>query len=199
MPDPTPRFAADRAARATRRRGRRTLVLIVAIGAAPIVASYAAYYLFRHDAQLNYGTLLPTVPAPAIDGTRLDGAPFRLSDLSGRWVIVQHSAGRCDAACERMLHATRQARTMQGSEQERVVRVLLVADGAGPDAELLLQHPGLVVARVASGAGRVLQGTAPATFLIDPLGNLVLGYGDAPDIKGMAGDLARLLKASRIG
>jgi len=34
---------------------------------------------------------------------------------------------------------------------------------------------------------------------VDPLGNLVLRYPDDPDIKKMAGDLTRLLKASRIG
>ena len=36
-------------------------------------------------------------------------------------------------------------------------------------------------------------------YLIDPLGNLVLRYPDDPDIKGIARDLTRLLKASRIG
>ena len=198
MADPTPRLATRDPAADGERGARRSLILIAAIGIAPIVASYAAHYLFRHDAQLNYGTLLPTAPAPAVDGTRPDGAAFRLSDLRGRWVMVQDSGGGCDAACERMLYATRQARTVQGREQERIVRVLLIADGGVPDAELLAQHPGLVIVRVAPG-GAALPGAAPAVFVIDPLGNQVLRYGDAPDAKGIARDLARLLKASRIG
>jgi hypothetical protein len=36
-------------------------------------------------------------------------------------------------------------------------------------------------------------------YLIDPLGNIVLRYPADPDIKRMAKDLERLLRASRIG
>ena len=44
------------------------------------------------------------------------------------------------------------------------------------------------------------RGLEPVTaLLIDPLGNQVLRYRDPVDIKGLARDLARLLKASRIG
>jgi hypothetical protein len=41
-----------------------------------------------------------------------------------------------------------------------------------------------------------VTGTA---YLVDPLGNLVLRYPEDPDVKGMAKDIGRLLKASRIG
>jgi cytochrome oxidase Cu insertion factor (SCO1/SenC/PrrC family) len=181
------------------RRARRTLILLAAIAIAPIAASYAAYYLFRHDAQLNYGTLLPTGPAPAVDGTRVDGSAFRLADLRGRWVIVQIAAEACAATCERALYATRQARTMQGREQERIVRVLLLQEGAAPASNLLAQHPGLIVAHITPGAGAPLPFPAGTSLLIDPLGNLVLRYDEDPDTKGIAKDLARLLKASRIG
>ena len=46
----------------TRRRSRRTLILIGVVALAPVVASYAAYYLFPRDKQVNYGELLPTRP-----------------------------------------------------------------------------------------------------------------------------------------
>ena len=179
--------------------GRRTLLLIAAVTLAPVVASYTVYYLFPRESGANYGTLLPTAPVPAIQGTRLDGLPFRLEDLRGRWVLLAVGAGDCDAACERKLYATRQARTMQGKEQERIVRAWLVVGDAAPPAALLAQHPGLVVARVADTAPAMLPGGAGALYLIDPLGNVVLRYGEDPDIKGIANDLTRLLKASRIG
>jgi hypothetical protein len=98
-----------------------------------------------------------------------------------------------------MLYATRQARTMQGKERDRVVRVWLVVGDAAPSATLLAQHPGLVVARVPATALARLPGGASPVYLVDPLGNLVLSYPDDPDIRGIAGDLTRLLKASRIG
>ena len=142
---------------------------------------------------------MPTAPIPDIEGTRQDGSPFRLDELRGRWVLVAHDGGDCDAACERRLYATRQARTMQGKEQERIVRVWFVEGERAPVAALLAQHPELVVARVPDAVAARFPGGTPPLYLVDPLGNLVLRYPDDPDIKGIARDLTRLLKASRIG
>jgi hypothetical protein len=75
----------------------------------------------------------------------------------------------------------------------------LVAGAATPSPALLAQHPGLVVVRVARTELGQLPGGAGTLYLVDPLGNLVLRYPDDPDIKGIAKDLTRLLKASRIG
>jgi hypothetical protein len=180
-------------------KGRRTLFLIAALALAPIVASYAAYYLFPRQQRVNYGTLLATSPAPAIEGTRADGTQFRLEDLRGRWVLLSGGHGDCDASCERKLYASRQARAMQGRDQDRIVRAWLVAGDAMPAASILAQHPGLIVARVAATALDPFPGGAATLYLIDPLGNLVLRYPDEPDIRGVANDLTRLLKASRIG
>ena len=181
------------------RRGPATLLLIAVVCIAPIVASYAIYYFFPRQPETNYGTLLPAAPAPAITGATPEGTPFALADQRGRWAIVISSTGACESACARELHATRQARTMQGREQDRVTRVLLVADGAPPPQELLALHPGLVVARVSPSALAALPGGPAGIYIVDPLGNLVLRYPDDPDIKRLAGDLGRLLRASRIG
>jgi hypothetical protein len=192
-PDSGPARAPSRSA------ARRKLLLIAAICVAPVIASYAFYYLAPRDARVNYGTLLPTAPAPALEGTGSDGAPFRLAEFHGRWVLLVNAAERCDAVCDRLLYASRQARTMQGKEQDRIVRLLLVSEGGAPGAALLAEHPGLVVAYVAAAARAGLPGGADAIYVIDPLGNLVLRYDADPDIKGISKDLTRLLKASGIG
>jgi cytochrome oxidase Cu insertion factor (SCO1/SenC/PrrC family) len=179
-------------------KGRRTIYLIAALAIAPVVASYVVYYFFPRQASLNYGTLLPTAPAPAVNGTLYDGTPFRLDELRGRWVLVG-GGGVCDPACEKKLYATRQARTMQGKEQDRIVRAWLVTGDGPPGPAVLAGQPGLVVVRVAPNALEAFPGGDGAVYLIDPLGNLVLRYPDDPDIRGIANDLARVLKASRIG
>jgi hypothetical protein len=183
---------------------RNPLLWIALIALAPIVASYAVYYLFPRAPSANYGTLLPTAPMEGVEGTRLDGSRFRLDELRGRWVVIALAAGDCDPSCERRLYATRQARTMQGKEQDRIVRVVLLVEGKErkrdePSSSLLAQHPGLVVARVPERVAAKFPAGTLSVYAIDPLGNLVLAWPADPDIKGIARDLTRLLKASRIG
>ncbi len=180
-------------------RGRRTLALIAAIAIAPLLASYTIYYLFPREAQVNYGTLLPTAPAPAIEGTASDGTPFKLDGLRGRWVLIAGSEAGCDSACERTLYATQQARTMQGKDQDRIVRVWLDAGGGAIAPERLAEMRGLIVVRVPAAALAALPQAGRGIVLIDPLGNVVLAYPADPDIKGLAKDLTRLLRASSIG
>ena len=185
-----------------RRRTRRTLLLLALVCAAPVVASYVAYYWLRPAAHVNYGELLAR-PAPEIAGVTDGGAAWNLSSLRGHWILLVADDIACEAHCERALYATRQARTIQGRERERVVRVLLQPPDAPPlDAALRAQHPGLIVARVDPAQWTppsALGAAAPGIVLVDPLGNLVLRYPTDPDIKRLAKDLERLLRASRIG
>ncbi len=189
--------------RPDRRRLRRTLIVLAIVCAAPVVASYVAYYWLKPAGRINYGELLDAMAASEIAGKEVKGAPFRLSAYRGKWVLLVADAGACEDACQRKLYATRQARAIQGGEQERVVRVWLQrSDAPPPGSELLSQHPGLVAARIDPARWPVLQGagdTVQNIFMIDPLGNLILRYPADPDIKRMAKDLERLLRASRIG
>jgi hypothetical protein len=178
-------------------------VLLALVCAAPVVASYSAYYWFRPTARVNYGELLAVAPAQEIVGTMPEGTTFRLSDFRGRWLYLLADSGPCDESCQHKLYATRQARTIQGREQDRVVRVWLRPKGAATLApQLLAQHPGLVVVDVDPGQWAALHGAMDVPqdiYVIDPLGNIVLRYPPDPDIKRMAKDLERLLRASRIG
>jgi surfeit locus 1 family protein len=184
--------------------GRRKLLLLALVALSPIVASYIAYYGFAPTERVNYGELLdPPTAAPAIAGTYPDAKPFALAELRGKWVLLVVSGQDCGDACRRALDATRVARTIQGREQDRVVRAWLQPAAAPPaTAELLAGQPGLVAAR--AGATELARlpieaGGAAGILLLDPHGNLVLRYGGDPDIERLAKDLERLLRASQIG
>jgi len=190
--------ALTRSPAAQRARVRRQLVLIALVGIAPVAASYLAYYFWPRDARVNYG-VLRAEPAPQIRGRTLDGRPFELAELRGKWVVLATSAGRCDAACERTLYAGRQARTIQNADMDRVARVWLLTDDGVPPPALLAEHPDLVVARVDAVLVARLPDGGRGLALVDPLGNVVLTWPADPDVKAMARDLGRLLRASRIG
>jgi len=183
----------------TARKNRRMMYLIALIAAAPAVASYSIYYFFPPDKRTNYGELLPTRPAPALHGIAADGAPFVFGSLAGKWVVAMAAPSACDPGCVQALYATRQARTIQGREMERVVRVWFVTDDGPIDTALLAQHPGLMVVRAGPAGWSGWNVGADRIVLLDPLQNLVLAYPRDPDIKALAKDLTRVLKASRIG
>lgn len=185
--------------RGTTVRNRRLIALMVAIAIAPVALSYLTYYFWPRDARVNYGELLAPQTLAPIVGTRLDGARFDTDSLRGRWLMLFAAPGACDAGCSGALYAMRQARTIQNAERDRVLRVWLVTDDAMPSGALLAEHPDLAVARVpASSVARWPQGDG-AIYVVDPLGNFVLAWPSRPDIKAMAKDLGRLLRASSIG
>ena len=188
--EPTPRRRA---------RTRRLLVLLATVALAPVVLSYLAYYVWPRESRVNYGELLPVGALAPIEGTKLDGTRFDVADLRGRWIILYTGAGSCPDRCASALYAGRQARTIQNAERERVTRVWLVTDTPLSSTALIAAQADLIVARVDPRAAASLPRGADRLYLIDPLGNFVLAWPSKPDIKAMAKDLTRLLRASSIG
>src|ERR1700689_5282318 len=85
---------------ANMRSGRGKMLLIAALCIAPVVASYLAYYVWQPQGRVNYGDLVAVRQLPDAPLPHLDGKPFRLSDLRGKWVMLSIDSGECAAACE---------------------------------------------------------------------------------------------------
>jgi len=182
-------------------RSRLTLWLILAVCAAPLIASYAAYYFLRPAAQVNYGELLEPRPLPDAALALYDGRPFRLSELKSEWVLVTVGASACDTRCRDRLVYMRQVRLAQGREAARIERVWLLTDAAAPDAALVAEHQGLIIARDPRGA---TMSALPANrspedhiYVVDPLGNLMMRFPAEPDPRRMLKDVSRLLRHSK--
>jgi cytochrome oxidase Cu insertion factor (SCO1/SenC/PrrC family) len=174
---------------------------IFAVAAMPLAAALVAYHLFPPAGRTNYGELLEPRPMPLAALQRLDGAPFTLAELHGKWVLLQVDDAACGMRCQEKLFFMRQVRLAQGKNMDRVERVWLLLD-AGPLApEIARLHAGAVVARAAPE----LLARLPATdvrdhiYLLDPRGNVMLRFPKHADPKRMIKDLERLLKYSSIG
>jgi cytochrome oxidase Cu insertion factor (SCO1/SenC/PrrC family) len=182
---------------------RINLWLIGVLCAAPVIASYLAFYLVRPQAHTNYGELMQTRPLPEARLQLVDGTPFELSRLKGKWILLMVDAGGCDEVCRRKLFTLRQLRLTQGRDMERIERAWLISDDAMPSADAVSAYAGTWFVR-ASGSellGRLPAARSPADYIyiVDPLGNLVLRYTRDADPAGIIKDLTRLLKISRIG
>jgi hypothetical protein len=183
------------------RRSRLTLWLIVAACAAPMIASYIAYYVWQPSGHVNYGELIPPRPLPAQPLQTIAGQPFSWADLRGDWLLVIAHAADCDERCRRNLVYTRQVRLAQGAEAERIARVWLITDRLAPDERVLADQPGLIAVRM---DGAALASALPASgnvtdhiYVVDPLGNVMMRFPPDPDPRRMLKDVSRLLRHSK--
>ena len=187
-------------------RGRWRLLAVLAVCAAPVVASYFTYYVIRPDSRRSYGALIePQRPLPAINATGLDGKTAPLTALKGQWLLISVAGGGCDPACERHLYLQRQLRESLGKEKDRMDWVWLVPDAAAVRASLLPALGQATVLQVRGDElGRWLEpapGHRPEDhlYLVDPLGNLMLRFPaalDAASASQAKRDLDRLMRAS---
>ena len=192
-------------ARATRR-ARIKMLAILAVCAAPVIASYFTYYVIQPEGRTNYGALIePQRQVSGLQATGLDGGAVALSQFRGKWVLLSVDSAACDKACEDKLYALRQVRLTTGKDRDRIERVFLVSDAGEPDPRLLREYEGTAFARVDPQAARAAFPAAPGgepadhIFVVDPLGNLMMRYPKAADPNLMKKDLGKLLRASRVG
>ena len=182
---------------------RSKLLILFGVFAVPVVAAYLAYFGLRPSGHSNYGDLLKVAPLQKTEGQLLDGQPFNLDALRGKWMMVHVGTSRCDADCVQQLYLMRQIRITQGKEQSRIERLWVVTDNGVPDATLLQEYPGMQVWRPAGSTFvdqfPAAQNRADHIYIVDPLGNLMLRFPVQPDAKGMMKDLKLLLKASQVG
>jgi cytochrome oxidase Cu insertion factor (SCO1/SenC/PrrC family) len=175
---------------------------MAAIAVLPPVVACLLYFTWRPASLINYGELIAPVALAEFRATG-DAALTDLARLRGKWVLLAVDGGACDGYCQRKLYLMRQLRLTQGKEMERIERAWLVDDEAAPNPALEREYAGTT--RIAA-RGSAVVGALPASgsvrdhvYLIDPLGNVILRYPRDPDPSRMKKDLARLLRASRIG
>ncbi|AJC20876.2 SCO family protein [Pandoraea pulmonicola] len=200
--------AADPTDPAQRRRARRMLVLLFAVCAAPAVAAYLMYYVFKPQGGTSaYGRLIePQRPLPALvvrdDET---GETLPLSSLKGKWLMISADTAACDENCVSKLFYMRQIRVLQGNERTRVETLWLVTDDAAvsdridnayEDTRRLRADPVALASWLPTQEG---TGLRDHIYLVDPLGNLMMAFPKNADPGRIKSDLSRLLKWSGTG
>ena len=182
---------------------RSKFLLLIGVFVVPVVAAYLAYFGWRPSGHGNYGDLIPVTPLQHTAGVAVDGTPFDLQTLRGKWLMVHVGPAACDADCAQQLYYMRQTRIAQGKAQSRIERVWVVSDAGAVDPALLREHAGLHAWRPADAAFieqfPAVQSRNAHIYLIDPLGNLMLRFPAQPEPKRLMKDLKLLLKASQIG
>ena len=186
--------------------GRWKMLAVLAICAAPVIASYLTYYVIRPEGRRNFGELIePQRALPDLQAAGMDGRPVNLRSLKGQWLLINIAGGACDAACQDRLYLQRQLREALGKEKDRLDRVWLVSDAAPVTENLKPAMRDATVLRVPEAqlaawlAPAAQQRLSDHLYLVDPLGNWMLRFpaglsiGTASRAKA---DLDRLMRAS---
>jgi hypothetical protein len=187
--------------------GRWKTLAMLAVCAAPVVASYLTYFVVKPTGPTtNYGALIqPTRAMPERDLGTLDGHTQPSRALRGQWLLVVVASSRCDDGCEKRLYAQRQLREMLGRERERLDKVWFVTDGEAPTPALLAAMrapPPVTVLRWArDDLARWLQPAAGQAledhlYLVDPMGQWMMRFPVDFEPAKIKRDLDRLLSAS---
>jgi hypothetical protein len=192
---------------AARRSSRWTLPAMVLVFAAPVLAAWFFYFNpeYLPSTRSNKGELIQPliVLADTAELRTMDGAPFDLEQLKGTWTLVSINAAPCDEDCRQRAIGLRQIRLALGETRFSVERLLLL-DGPADTAALAAELDGMHIAMLQGGeAGKLLAALNEGdralnrTYILDPMGNLMMRYAaDAPP-KDPLKDMERLLKASK--
>jgi hypothetical protein len=186
--------------------GRFKMLLVLLICAAPVIASYVAYFVWQPQARSNYSDLIvPTKSLPALTLRTLQGEPVAAVGLRGQWLLIAIGDAACGPQCEQRLYMQRQLREMLGRERDRLDKVWLLTGAGEPRSalrEAVASTPGMTILRADAAelaawlspeAGRSLQ---EHLYLVDPMGEWMMRLPVQPEPSRVKRDLERLLRAS---
>ena len=189
---------------------RVALIIIAALFILPLLAAWLMYrgaIGFEPAGTRNLGELVePPVPVELDALVPADPARSPTTELPRHWTIVHALPTTCGADCERVITALRQVHFAAGRDRARLHILLVAPPGAAVDsARIEAIHPDFLL--VSDADGRLLgtlariAGDADATghtYLLDPLGNIMLHYRAGYDPNDVKKDLKRLLTWSKL-
>lgn len=188
-----------------------TVWFVVIAFIAPVVLAYIMFFFVDVKSFVNHGEILKPI---------VHVASFKLKDennelipqdvLTYKWRLISFLGKDCDEQCETRLYDTRQIHTLLAKNQHRLMRMFVHLEPAGDSLNKLIEqtHPNVIHvngdadaiidalgANVREGAGIMNN----ETYIMDPMGNVMMRFTQDQPNKEFLFDLKKLLKASQIG
>ena len=194
---------------------RLALVIITLIFILPLAAAWLMYsgvIELQPVSTKNLGQLVqPPVPVDRELLTAVAGSPHPAGELDQHWGIVHDLPAVCADECLQAVTALRQVHRAAGRNQSRLRIVIVMPETRSAELEQNLRaiYPAFILAADPGGQfGAALQqiaaGLSPGsngkgnTYLLDPLGNIMMFYEAGSDPNNLKKDLKRLLTWSKL-
>jgi hypothetical protein len=194
---------------------RMALVLIAALFVVPLVVAWMMYtgtIDFKPGSTRNFGELVQPPQRITWSGITVDG---KMADpgeypFAGHWLVLHAVPNPCLDACLETVTDLRQVHRAAGRDQSRIRLALLhdLRDPAAADRLREIYSEFHLVENPDRGLWQALQGLARPdggpgssrgnSFLVDPMGNIMMRYPAGSDPNGLKRDLKRLLTWSKL-
>jgi len=196
---------------ANSKRNPYTIWFVVLSFIVPVVLAYIMYFFVDITSFGNHGEILdPIVNIADFQLKDKNDTLIEKSKLIHKWRLISFLNKECDEQCEKRLYDTRQIHKSLGKEQNRLLRMFVHLQPAGSVLTQLISstHPNIVEVygdknSIIKVLGKNIRNNVGIsnneTYIMDPLGNVMMRFTvDQPD-KDFLRDLKKLLKVSQIG
>ena len=173
---------------------------------------YSGVVEFQPVSTKNLGQLVnPPVPVDRDSLAAIGTSPLPAGELDQHWGIVHDLPADCAEECLQAVTALRQVHRASGRNQSRL-RILILVPGTRPaelERSLRAIYPEFLLATDPSGKfnaalDEIAIDLSPEshgegnTYLLDPLGNIMMYYEAGSDPNNLKKDLKRLLTWSKL-
>lgn len=188
-----------------------TLWFVVLSFVAPAVLAYVMFFFVEIESFNNHGEILD--PIVHIKDFKLKddaGEIIPQDELTYKWRLISILHSECDDQCAKRLYDTRQIHTSLGKYRHRVYRMFIHLEPASQSLKALIaeSHPDVIhvngdAVEIKSALGEnIREGfgiDANETYIMDPMGNVMMRFTQDQPNKDFLYDMRKLLKASQIG
>ena len=181
--------------RRARRVNRNVLLGLAVVFVVPILTAYTLNIWWPHWSpfgRTNHGEIVE--PTWKVELAEIG----RDATTADRWILLHPAPTSCDDGCEAILDLTRRVHVSLGKDHDRVARVFVYRAGLEVD-RVRSMDAGLILIPAPGAWFDRFAASETVLLLVDPQRYAVLQYGTDLQGKGLARDLARVLKISKIG
>jgi len=188
-----------------------TIWFVVLSFVTPVILAYVMFFFVDIKSFSNHGEILnPVVPISGFELKNEKDEIIPEAELISKWRIISFLGKDCNQQCEQRLHDTRQIHASLGKERYRVLRMFVHLEPASDSLLKLITeaHPDVVQvnadkAVIVNALGDNVRNNVSInnneTYIMDPLGNVMMRFTQEQPNKEFLQDLRKLLKVSQIG